>query len=204
MIRKLRQAALFVLLGLGLAGCAYPRRMFAQEAAVTAAKKESHEPAHELLYHTINFVILVGALAYILRKPAAEFFKNRTSSIDKALEEGRKALEASQAQLREVEAKLRGLEAEIAAFRDSAAREMEAERQRIRKATEEEAARILESARAQMNAAVRSAKLELKKFAAQKSVAIAEELIRSRLDEAGRQRLVAQFAATLGTGERKN
>ena len=127
------------------------------------------EPPHELLYKIINFAILVGGLGYILRKPVAEFFSSRSASIQKSLDEGRKALEASQAQLQVVEEKLRGLEAEIAAFKASAAREMEAERQRLQQASAEEAARILESARAQTDTAVRGAKLELKNYAAQKA-----------------------------------
>ena len=134
----------------------------------------------------------------------AEFFSSRSASIQKSLDEGRKALEASQAQLQAVEEKLRGLEAEIAAFKASAVREMEAERQRMQQSSAEEAARILESARAQTDTAVRGAKLELKNYAAQKSVALAEELIRARLDDSGRKRLVTQFVATLESKERKN
>ena len=169
-----------------------------------AAKEKNSEPPHELLYKAINFVILVGGLGYVLRKPMAEFFSSRSASIQKSLEEGRKALEASQAQLQAVEEKLRGLEAEIAAFKASAVREMEAERQRLQQSSAEEAARILESARAQTDTAVRGAKLELKNYAAQKSVALAEELIRARLDDSGRKRLVTQFVATLESKERKN
>jgi F-type H+-transporting ATPase subunit b len=157
-----------------------------------------------LLYKTINFIILVGALGYVLRKPLAEFFSSRSNSIRKSLDEGRKALEASQAQLQVVEEKLRRLEEEIAAFKASAVREMEAESRRLQQSSEEEGARILESARAQMEAAVRGAKLELKNYAAQQSVTLAEELIRTRLDDAGRRRLVAQFVTTIQSKERKN
>ena len=82
----------------------------------------------------------MGALGYVLRKPAAEFFTSRSATIQKGLEEGRKALEASQAQMKVVEEKLKGLEAEIAAFKTSALREMEAERVRLKQAGEEEAA----------------------------------------------------------------
>jgi F0F1-type ATP synthase membrane subunit b/b' len=81
---------------------------------------------------------------------------------------------------------------------------MEAERQRLQQTMAEEAARILESARAQTDTAVRGAKLDLKNYAAQKAVTLAEELIRTRLDDAGRKRLVSQYAATLGSKERKN
>ena len=198
MIPKLRQAAWFALLGVCLAGLASPRRAWSQ-GSEPAAKEGKSEPAHELLYKTINFLILVGGLAYVLRKPLAEFFSSRSAAIQKALEDGRKALEASQAQLRQVEEKLQGLEAEIAAFKAAALREMQAERQRLQQAGEEETARILEAARAQMEVALRGAKQELKNYAAQQAVARAEDLIRTRLDDAGRRRLVAQFAATLET-----
>jgi F-type H+-transporting ATPase subunit b len=169
-----------------------------------AAKEKNSEPPHEMLYKTINFLILVGGLAYVLRKPMAEFFNLRSASIQKGLDEGRKALEASQAQLQAVEEKLRGLEAEIAAFKDSALRDMEAERQRWKQSSAEEAARILESARAQMDTALRAAKLDLKNYAARQSVSLAEELIRTRLDDSDRRRLVTQFVATLASKERKN
>jgi F-type H+-transporting ATPase subunit b len=203
LIRTLRQAALFALVGICLAGFAAPRIVWSQESE-TAAKNENQEPPHELLYEIINFAILVGGLGYLLRKPLAEFFTSRSASIQKSLDEGRKALEASQAQLKAVEEKLRGLASEIAAFKASAVLEMEAERQRIQQGSVEEGARILESARAQTKVAVRAAKLDLKRYAAQKSVTVAEELIRARLDDSSRKRLVTQFVATIEPKERKN
>jgi F-type H+-transporting ATPase subunit b len=203
LIRTLRRAAWFALLGISLAGFASPRVAWSQ-GSEPAAKQKNSEPPHELLYKVINFAILVGGLGYVLRKPMADFFSSRSASIQKALDEGRKALEASQAQLKAVEEKLRGLEGEIAAFKDSAVREMEAERQRMQQTMAEEAARILESARAQTDTAVRAAKLDLKSYAAQKALARAEELIRTRLDDSVRRRLVTQFVATLESKERKN
>jgi F-type H+-transporting ATPase subunit b len=203
LIRTLRQAALFGLLGICLAGLASPRLAWSQ-GSEPAAKENNSEPPHELLFKVINFVILVGGLGYVLRKPLAEFFSSRSASIQKSLDEGRKALEASQAQLQAVEEKLRRLEEEVAAFKVSATREMEAERQRLQQATAEEAARMLESARAQMDTALRGAKLDLKNYVAQKAITLAEELIRTRLDDSGRRRLVTQFVATLESKERKN
>lgn len=203
MIATLRKITFFGLLGICLAGFSSPRVVWAQ-GSQPAAKEEKTEPRHELLYKTINFFILVGALGYVLRKPTAEFFSSRSSSIRKSLDEARKALEASQVELHAVEEKLRGLEAEIATFKASAEREMEAERQRIQQTLAEESARILESARAQTNTAVRAAKLELKNYTAQKAVALAGELIRTRLDDSGRKRLVTQFVAGLDSKERKN
>jgi len=106
--------------------------------------------------------------------------------------------------LRAVEEKLQQLDSEIAAFKASAASEMEAERQRLKQAAAEESGRILDSARAQMESAVRAARLELKNYAAQQAVTLAAELIHQRLDESSRSRLVRQFAATLEGKELKN
>jgi F-type H+-transporting ATPase subunit b len=203
LIRTLRQAAWFALLGICLAGFTLPRVAWSQ-GSEPAAKEENSEAPHELLFKVINFAILVGGLGYLLRKPLAEFFGSRSASIQKSLDDGRKALEASQAKIQVVEAKLKGLEAEIAAFRASALRDMEAERQRMQQAGAEEAARILESARAQTDTAVRGAKQELKNYATQKAITLAEELIRTRLDDSGRRRLVAQFVNTIESKERKN
>lgn len=202
-MRRLRHAAWFGLLWICLAGFTWPRVVWSLEAG-PVADENSEESPHALLYKVINFVLLVGGLGYVLRRPLAEFFSSRSTSIQKSLDEGRNALESSQIQLRSVEEKLRRLGEEIAAFQASAGSEMETERQRQRQTAAEEAARILESAHAQMETALRGAKLELKSFAAQQSVALAEELIRGRLDEPTRQRLVSQFATTLHAKERKN
>ena len=203
MIRTLRHTALLALLGVCLAGFTTPRVGWSWEAGA-AAEEPSEESPRALLYKVINFVLLAGGLGFVLRKPLAEFFSSRAASIRKSLDEGRKALETSQGQLRAVEEKLEHLGEEIAEFKASAEREMGVERQRLRQAAAEEAARILDSARAQMDTALRAARIELKSFAAQQSVALAEELIRATLDEPARQRLVSQFAATLQAKEQKN
>ena len=163
MTRTLRQAALFSLLAICLAGIASPRVVRAQ-GSEPAAKEETPERPHELLYRIINFAILVGGLGYLLRKPAAEFFSTRSADIQKSLDEGRKALEASQAQLAAVEAKLRGLEAEIAAFKASARREMEADRQRMQQAAAEEAARILGSSAATVRSQISTARVKVRHY----------------------------------------
>ena len=166
-------------------------------ASMMVAPEQGPREGHEAIYRWINFLLLAGALVYLGRKPLAEFFTQRSTAVRKALEEGRKALESSQAQLSAVEAKLRHLEEDIAAFKASVAREMESERQRLREAAAAEAEKIKESARAQMELALRSAKLELRIQAAQQAVELAEEMIRQRLDDAGRSRLFSRFVTGL-------
>jgi len=175
-------------------------------AAVWPAGPECAEESegHESLYHWVNFILLAAALVYLGRKPLEAFFAQRSESVRKALEEGRKALEASQAQLKAVEEKLRHLEQDIAAFKASAVREMDAERERLRQAAAAEAEKIKDFTRVQMDVALRAAKLELRNYAVQRALEQAEAMIRQRLDDAGRRRLFGHFVAGLEAKERKN
>ncbi|HEV2233985.1 MAG TPA: ATP synthase F0 subunit B [Terriglobia bacterium] len=164
----------------------------------------SNAESKELIYKTINFIILVGGLAFLLRKPLAEFFAQRSADIKGSLEEGRKALEASQARLTAIEEKLKHLEEEIAAFKISAAREMGADRLRVQQAAAAEAEKILESARSRMETTTRAAKLELRYYIAGEALKQAEQMIRGRLDDTMRSRLVSQFVTRLDVKQNMN
>jgi F-type H+-transporting ATPase subunit b len=176
------------------------------EAGGRSAPPEQGEEGEgqENLYHWINFILLAAALVYLGRKPLGAFFAQRSESVRKALEEGRKALEASQAQLKAVEEKLRHLEQDIAAFKASAVGEMEGEHERLRQAAAAEAEKIRDFTRVQMEVALRAAKLELKNYAVEQAIELAEAMIRQRLDEAGRNRLFGRFISGLEGKERKN
>jgi len=167
-------------------------------------EKESGSETSELIFKTINFIILTGGLGYLLRKPLGEFFVQRSVAIRAQLDEGRKALEASQARMTAIEEKLLHLEEEIAAFKASATREAEVERQNLRAAAAQEAEKILESARARMDTSTRAAKLELRYFVAEEALKQAETLIQGRLDEATRNQLLSQFMARLDVSESRN
>jgi F-type H+-transporting ATPase subunit b len=176
----------------GLALSAPPAQEDSQKEGSADEQAEKAE-RRELFLKTINFLILVGGLAYVLRKPLAAFFKDRSLKIARDLYEGRKALKEAQAALAEVERKLQHLGEEIAAFQSSNAREMESEHERMRRSSEEEAAKIMEAARSQLDAASRSSVLELKTYAAKQALVLAEEMVRQRLDSATRERLVERF-----------
>lgn len=209
-VAYLRKLVLGLLLACVLASAATLKAASAQLVLAWAAApeqeehgKEAEEEKHELYYKIINFALLAMALGYVLRKPMKEFFSQRSSDIVKALEEGRAALKESQAKLAVVEEKLRHLDEEIAAFKATSEQEMQQERQRLREETAREAEKILETARARTDSAVRAAKLELKVYTAQEALRLAERMIRERLDEPARARLVSQFIRTLDAGIRK-
>jgi F-type H+-transporting ATPase subunit b len=159
---------------------------------------ESSGSSHDEFFKWLNFLIMIGALAYFLRRPLSDFFADRLDAIHQALSQGRRAVEVSEAKLGEIEAKLANIQQEIAAFRVDSEREMQAERERLKQSAELEAQRILDFAQVQIEAATRLAKVELKKYAARQALELAEVLVRQRLDDPARQRLVGNFVAGLG------
>ncbi len=161
--------------------------------AVREEEEQEGESTRDLLFKIVNFAILVGGLSYILRKPLADFFAERTATIRKELEEGRKALEASHARLKSVEEKMDGLEQHIAILKETAEKEEEAGRVRLQEAARRESERIAEAARNEIESATRVAQVELKSFAAQQAIRLAEEILRNRMDKKQLASLVDGF-----------
>lgn len=175
-----------------------------QAGSLLETEEGGSAESHHLLLEWINFLILAAVLVYLLRKPMARFFAERLDTIQEGLEEGRRAVAASEAKLAEVEKKLKNLEQEIADFRARSQLEMKAEGERLREAAEREAQRVMEFAQAQIEAAVRAAQVELKRYAAVQAVELAESVVRGRLDEPLRHKLVNQFVAELKEPQSRN
>ncbi len=183
-----------------LLGVAGGRRAgaFSLGAMAAAEEGQGEEKGHGTVFKWINLALLVGGLGFVLRKPLAQFFLDRSASISKGLEEGRKALEAADAQLQAVEQKLKHFEEEMAAFRAGALKEMGEEHENLRRMAAQEAAKILDSVRVQMDVASKQARLELRLHAASLAVEMAEKMVIQRIDAPAQKRLVSQFLDRLG------
>lgn len=171
-----------------------------RRAAFLFQQQEQEErvaKAKEGTYKLINFIILVIGLGLLLRKPLSQYFQDRSRSIRKGLDEGRKALSAAQDQLKEVEEKLASLQKQVEAMRANAQAEMEAEGQRLRDIARQESERIMEAASAQIQAAVRAARMELGVFAVHQATELAARNIQDQMDDALSSRLVSRFVDTL-------
>ncbi|HTV53959.1 MAG TPA: ATP synthase F0 subunit B [Terriglobia bacterium] len=179
---------------------AQPPRLDLGSAALLLQANPTESRAHENLFDLINLIILVGVLVYLLRKPVGQFFSQRSEDIRKGLEEGRRALAAAQEQLSAAEEKLHRLEQEIGALKESARKEMAAERERTHRAAEAETGRILASARSMIHSATQAAKVELKLFAVRQATDLAEKMIRERLNEQDQSRLVNRFLQGIPRG----
>jgi len=181
-----------------------PHRLAAFQGTEPAETNEGFIARHELLFETINFLLLAAFFAYLYRKRGRAFFDERSDYIRRSLEESRQALERSQAKLAEAEAKLAGLQGEVRSLKNQAETEIALEMERIRQAAEDEARRIEEFAKARITAATNAAKLELKQFVVEQTIEQARGKIQQRLDGENRRKLVGFFLSDLRTRTKVN
>jgi len=151
-----------------------------------------------LLCVLLNFVVIAIAIFWLSKQNLPRLFRNRTASIQKAMEEARKASEDANRRLAEIEARLSKLDAEISGMRAAADKEAAAEEQRIKGAAEEDARKIVDSAQQEIAAAAKAARRELTAYAADLAVSLAKKQI--RVDTATDQALLRSFAQQLGNG----
>jgi len=150
----------------------------------------------------LNFAIVVGVIVWASKTNVAAMFRNRTASIQKALEEARRASADANRRMGEIETRLSKLDAELGAMRVTAEREAAAEEHRIQAAAEEDAERIVATAEQEIAAALRGARRELKSYAADLAVSLAKKQI--HVDATTDRELVQNFAQQLSNGEERH
>ena len=139
----------------------------------------------------LNFAVIAGTIFYFSKKNLPVVFRNRTATIQKAMQEARQASEEANRRLAEIENRLSRLGAEIAAMTANAEKEAAAEEARIKAAAEEDARKIVESAEQEIAAAAKLARRELTAYAANLAVSLAARQI--KVDTATDQALVREF-----------
>lgn len=152
-----------------------------------------------------NFAVIAGGIAYMLKKHLPGAFRNRTLSIQRGMAEAQKASEEARQRLSDIENRLSRLDAEIAAMREAAEREATSEEAKIRAAAEQDTRKVIESAEQEIVAAANVARRELKAYAADIAVALAQQQL--HLDANTDEALIKSFASELsqnGSGTSKS
>ena len=152
------------------------------------------------VFWILNAAILGFALYVFIGRKLPGAFRNRTSSIQRGIEEARKASAEASARLAAIEARLSALDSEIASIRTSAEQEGKAEEERLRAATEEEKRSILASTEQEIAAAANVARRDLKNYATELAVQLAEKRI--AVSEANDRAILRDFSRNLGNGGR--
>ena len=143
----------------------------------------------------LNFAVIASLIVFAMKSNLPTIFRERTSAIQKGIEEARKASAESAAKLKDIESRLAKLDQDIASMKIQAEQDADAEDRRLRAATEEEKKKILQTAEQEITSASNLARNDLKKYAAELAVALAEKRI--NVDEASDKNLVREFAAQM-------
>jgi len=144
----------------------------------------------------LNFAVIAGAVIWFVRSKLPGMFRARSESIRKTMDEAQRASADAGRRLSEIEGRLAKLDSEIAAMRSQAEAEAAGEEQRIKAAAEDDARKIVESAGQEVEAAARLAHRDLKAYAAELAVSLAEK--RMQVDAATDRALVESFVGQLG------
>ena len=145
-----------------------------------------------------NLFLFVGALYFILRRPIGASLVARRDTIRRELMRAQEERKAALAKLEEVEARLAKLDAEVETVRAQAKREAEEERESIARSTAEETRRLREQAQREIESAGKVARQELRRYAAEQSVSLAEDLIRRDIRTEDDARLMNDYIEELG------
>ena len=154
------------------------------------------ERANEI-FKWINFAIVAGLIAWVFLKLTPPFFRKNAETISSAISKATAAKAEAERQLREAEEKLARLEQEVAQLRATAQREMAAEADRLKAITQSDIEKVRLAAKAEMEAAERAARQELKTVAANLAVDGAESLLARELTPQVQESLVAAFVKSL-------
>ncbi len=144
----------------------------------------------------INFLVIALAIAWFVKSNLPAMFRTRTKSIQKTVEEGRRASEDANRRLGEIESRLAKLDTEIGSMRAAAEQDAAAEEARIHAAAEEDKRKIIEAAENEIQAAARLAQRDLKAYAAELAISLAEK--RVQVDPTTDRALVQTFTRELG------
>jgi len=164
----------------------------AAEEGGNAATEHANE-----IFKWINFAIVAGLIAWVFLKLTPPFFRKNAETISSAITKATAAKAEADRQLREAEEKLARLEQEVAQLRATAQREMTVEAERLRAITQSDIQKIGLAAKAEIEAAERAARLELKVVAANLAVDGAESLLAKQLTPQAQESLVAAFVKNL-------
>lgn len=179
--------------------------LYAQEHAekgAEAEKKGEIEVPDSLKW--ANFAMLALGLGFIMAKTLPKAFADRTAGIQKDIQEAQALKADAERRAADVEKRVAALSTDIEQFRANSAKEMAQEGERIRQETTAQIARVEHQASMEIETAAKVARRELRQYAADLALEMAEDRVRAKLDGSANAALVDGFVAELGRQGSKN
>jgi F-type H+-transporting ATPase subunit b len=167
----------------------------AQERPVEAKTATDNEPSP--VWKWANFAILAAGLGYLMAKNLPPLFASRTKEIQQGISESQQMKLDAERRSAEMDARLSALGADVEKFRTQSAAEMQQEGDRISRDTAAQIKKIEQQAAVEIESVGKTARRQLKEYAAELSLGLAEESLRGRMDNATESALVDDFVRDL-------
>jgi len=175
-----------------------PALLAVSVTAFAAGGEDSPWTGSMLMWRVINTVALLAILIYVMKKPLASFFGERTAQIGKDLEDAREQRAKAEALLQEYKQRLAGMEKELDKMRADLQQSAKAETEKVVATAEKMAASMVESAKMTAEQEVRKAKAALKTEAVELAVEMAEALVREKITQDDRKRIAEDYLVKVG------
>jgi F-type H+-transporting ATPase subunit b len=169
--------------------------VFAQEAQEKT--KSGLSPTLENILLWVNFAILVGGLAYLVRKYGDPFLAARSQKISQDIVEAARVRKDAEARSAEVDRRLANLQSDLAALRVESQKELESQKRHAAERSAAEIAKIRAHAEQEITAAGKLARLELKRYSAELALTLAAQKIQARMTPDTQDALVRGFVKDL-------
>ncbi|MDH7512808.1 MAG: ATP synthase F0 subunit B [Clostridiales bacterium] len=168
-------------------------------ATGAASTEEGHGSALlDFLGKTVNFLLLFGALAFFLAKPARAFLKEIVLSIEKTIKETERARKSAEENLETAKKRLAELGDEIERIKIGGEEAGQAEKNRILSYARQEAERIKAFAGQEITRHSKLARRRLRKHAAELAVSLARSRIEKRMTDELHSRLIEKSIQGIG------
>ncbi len=151
-----------------------------------------------LTWKVINTIALIALLVYFVKKPLVAFFSERKEQIVKDLAEALEQREAALRLLADYKEKIAGMEQELERMRVELKKSAEGDSEKIMANAERMSSAMVESARVTAEQEVRKAREALKNEAVDLAVQMAETMIREKISENDRKRIVEDYLVKVG------
>jgi F0F1-type ATP synthase membrane subunit b/b' len=150
------------------------------------------------LWKFLNLGVFILALYFLLRTPLSTAFKAKREAIRAELIKAQQERDAAMKKLEDIEARLSMLDTEMAGIRERSQADAEAEKARIAAQTETDIAKMREQANNEITRAGQQARAELRRFSAEESIRLAEEMLRQQVGAETDAKLVKAGINNLG------
>lgn len=150
------------------------------------------------LWKFINLGLFVYLLIYLLKKPLSDAFKAKRDVIRAELIKAEEDKQAALAKLTTIEAKLVGVDSEKAAIMKNARTEVDLEKSRLAQQGANEASKLVAQAEGEVARLGSVARIQLRRFAVDESLRLAEEKLVASVDSNTDSRLIKSGIQAIG------